>query len=109
MNEPSSVRRPFVLVLCGSHPWAEQFCVYPCDDPAAQAVLNGVPPNRTESPPDPNAPILGSGNARRGTGDNLLTPPYAINNTAGPLSSRTAYVSITIPARQYRPRMLNCF
>lgn len=41
MNEPSS------------------FCEYPCTDPFGSAREQGLPPNRTTPPPDPNAPIFG--------------------------------------------------
>ena len=86
--------------------------MYPCDDPFAQAVANSVPPPRTAPAPNPTAPIFDNErakHAKRGApnyaGDDLLNPPYAINNTAGPLSSRTAYVGLSLPADGRR--MLN--
>ena len=108
MNEPASVRRShFRLSFRGSHTrgsFVGQFCVYPCDDPFAQAVANDFPPSRTTPPPNPTAPIFPNGNAgheKRETpshaGDDLLNPPYAINNTAGVLSDRTAYVGPSPP------------
>ncbi|KAI9462524.1 glycoside hydrolase family 31 protein [Russula earlei] len=76
------------------------FCEYPCDDPFAQAIANNLPPPRTSPPPDPNAPIFRSASAKhvkRGTpshaDDDLLNPPYAIDNAAGALSSRTVYTN----------------
>ena len=107
MNDPSSVRcshgvaPPFVILIHGDV--CRQFCVYPCDDPYAQAIANGFPPNRTTPVPNPNAPIFSNANvelARRGApshaGDNLLNPPYAINNTAGVLSDLTVYVGLSL-------------
>jgi alpha-glucosidase len=80
-----------------------QFCVYPCDDPFTQAIANGFPPNRTTPVPNPNAPIFSKANvelAKRGApnhaGDDLLNPPYAINNTAGVLSDLTVYVGLSL-------------
>ncbi|GBE82887.1 Probable alpha/beta-glucosidase [Sparassis crispa] len=80
MNEPSS------------------FCVYPCDDPFAQAEAQGLPPARTTVPPDPNTPIFGNETypirKRADTsGYNVLNPPYAIDNAAGVLSNRTSYTN----------------
>lgn len=76
-----------------------QFCVYPCDDPSAQAIENGYPPNRTSPAPNPNATIFSNANvklAKRSApnhaGDDLLNPLYAIDNAQGVLSNRTAYV-----------------
>jgi hypothetical protein len=111
MNEPASVRPrsyfSFAVLIPGMVFFVGQFCVYPCDDPFAQAVANNVPPPRTEPVPDPNAPIFANGgaeHAKRGapdhSGDDLLNPPYTINNTAGPLSSRTAYVGLSLPDRR---------
>ncbi len=80
-----------------------QFCVYPCDDPSAQAIENGFPPNRTSPAPNPNATIFSDANvklAKRGVpshaGDDLLNPPYAIDNAQGVLSNRTAYVGLSL-------------
>ncbi|KAI0046949.1 glycoside hydrolase family 31 protein [Auriscalpium vulgare] len=80
MNEPSS------------------FCDYPCDDPFAQAVQQALPPPRTSSPPDPTAQILGQNTTtvlkkRVQPGDDVLNPPYQIDNAAGVLSDRTAYTN----------------
>ncbi|KAI0255275.1 alpha-glucosidase [Lactifluus subvellereus] len=73
------------------------FCVYPCDDPFAQAAAQGFPPPRDSPPPNSNAPIFsnaGLAHAKREapshTGEDLLNPPYAIDNAQGVLSSRTA-------------------
>ncbi|TFY71663.1 hypothetical protein EVG20_g1354 [Dentipellis fragilis] len=80
MNEPSS------------------FCTYPCDDPFAQAVQQDLPPARTSSPPDPKAPIFGNTTTqlqRRAApshkGENVLQPPYSIDNAVDGLSNKTAY------------------
>ncbi|TFK83789.1 glycoside hydrolase family 31 protein [Polyporus arcularius HHB13444] len=83
MNEPSS------------------FCNYPCTDPFEQAKQQDLPPARTSSPPDPDAPIFGQEpfSAKRHvkrvdhSGDDVQTPPYAIANFAGngALSDKTAY------------------
>jgi alpha-glucosidase len=106
MNEPSSVccsqpRLPFVVLTWGC--FLGQFCIYPCDDPSAQAIENGFPPNRTSPAPNPNATIFGNANdklAKRGapshTGDDLLNPPYTIDNAQGVLSNRTAYVGLSL-------------
>ena len=51
-----------------------------------------TPPARNSPKPDPNAPIFTSNTARLVKQD-LLNPPYAINNAFGPLSSKTAFVS----------------
>ncbi|KAI0062102.1 alpha-glucosidase [Artomyces pyxidatus] len=82
MNEPSS------------------FCDYPCDDPFSQAVQQDLPPARTSSPPDPDAPIFGNisfVSRKRAVpnhvGDDLMNPPYQIDNAAGVLSDRTAYAN----------------
>jgi hypothetical protein len=103
MNEPASVccsqpRVPFVvLILLG------QFCVYPCDDPSAQAIENGFPPNRTSPAPNPNATIfsnasikLSKRDAPSHEGNDLMNPPYAIDNAQGVLSDRTAYVCLSL-------------
>lgn len=98
-----------------------QFCIDPCTDPFQQAIEGGYPPNRTTPPPDPNASIFGepppadvnpnsSLNAgastlqsrmisdhawtrRQHAGDDVMNPPYGINNALPQLSDRTAYVS----------------
>nr|GAT54403.1 alpha-glucosidase [Mycena chlorophos] len=70
------------------------FCNLPCDDPFEQAVEQDLPPARTSAPPSPSQPIFDeSAVTRRNKRDNLLTPPYWINNAApgGNLSSKTAY------------------
>ncbi|EKM56094.1 glycoside hydrolase family 31 protein [Phanerochaete carnosa HHB-10118-sp] len=79
MNEPSS------------------FCNYPCTDPFEQAQEQDLPPARTSSPPDPNAPMPWGSQKRKRvdhSGDDLQNPLYAIQNDAGSgaLSDRTAYV-----------------
>ncbi|KAF9443144.1 glycoside hydrolase family 31 protein [Macrolepiota fuliginosa MF-IS2] len=76
MNEPSS------------------FCNLPCDDPFQQAIEQFLPPPRSNPPPDPNAPIFGNvSQPHIGRRDDVLEPPYAINNAAGPLSSKTAFTN----------------
>lgn len=72
MNEPSS------------------FCNSPCADPFQQAMQQQLPPNRTSLPPDPNAPIFVNSTNMMSKRDNVLNPPYAINNAAGDLSNKTA-------------------
>ncbi|KAI0792610.1 alpha-glucosidase [Abortiporus biennis] len=73
MNEPSS------------------FCNYPCTDPFQQAKDQNLPPPRSSSPPDPNAPIFGNDTASKlialqkrvdHSGDDLQNPHYAIANAA---------------------------
>jgi alpha-glucosidase len=83
-----------------------QFCVYPCDDPSAQAIANGFPPNRTSSVPNPDAQIFSDANAKltkrdapSHKGEDLLDPPYAIDNAQGVLSDRTAYVGLACDVR----------
>ena len=98
-----------------SHVWGlflVQFCVYPCDDPSAQAVENGFPPNRTSPAPNPNATIFSNANvelAKRDASsqseDDLLNPPYAIDNAQGVLSNRTAYVGPSLLT--YDTRLMN--
>ena len=77
-----------------------QFCTYPCNDPFQQARDQSLPPVRGYPPPDPNTPIFQSSTARKRqhAGDDLLNPPYAIQNALPYLSDRTAYVS----ARPYQ-------
>ena len=72
-----------------------QFCTYPCDDPFKQAEEQSLPPARTNPPPDPNTPIFQNSTLtkRQHAGDDLLNPPYAIQNALPYLSDRTAYVS----------------
>ncbi|VDB84529.1 unnamed protein product [Peniophora sp. CBMAI 1063] len=75
------------------------FCVFPCDDPFGQAVIQDLPPARTSSPPAPDAPLFNgavSALKKRDAvpnhdGENLLIPQYAINDAAGNISSNTAY------------------
>ncbi|KAF9447127.1 glycoside hydrolase family 31 protein [Macrolepiota fuliginosa MF-IS2] len=72
------------------------FCNLPCDDPFTQAIEQNLPPPRSNPPPDPNAPIFGNiSQSRLGIRDDILNPPYAINNAAGPLSSKTAFTNAT--------------
>ncbi|KAF8061837.1 alpha-glucosidase [Lyophyllum atratum] len=67
------------------------FCNLPCTDPFQQAKDQGLPPPRTGSPPDPNAPIFVDSSNVKVKRDDILNPPYAINNAAGALSSKTAF------------------
>ncbi|KAI0317397.1 alpha-glucosidase [Amylostereum chailletii] len=77
------------------------FCEYPCDDPFGQARLQDLPPPRTTAPPPPDAPIFGQNTstafrkreAPSHDGEDVLSPPYAIDNAAGALSSRTGYTN----------------
>ena len=72
-----------------------QFCTYPCDDPFQQARDQDYPPARDYPPPDPNTPIFQNSTTRKRqhAGDDLLNPPYAIQNGFPYLSDRTVYVS----------------
>jgi hypothetical protein len=76
-----------------------QFCTDPCDDPFAQAAAQNLPPPRTSQPPSQSAVIFvePATHAKRAppsdAGEDLLQPPYAIDNAAGTLSDRTASVS----------------
>ena len=90
----------------------DQFCVYPCDDPSAQATEKGFPPNRTSPAPNPNATIFSNEDAKLAKrsapspgDDDLLNPPYAIDNAQGVLSDRTAYVGL--PLLTYDTRITN--
>jgi hypothetical protein len=56
-------------------------------------MQQGLPPNRTTLPPNPNATIFGNSTSMMTKRDNVLNPPYAINNAAGDLSNKTAPVS----------------
>ena len=77
-----------------------QFCTDPCDDPFAQAAAQNLPPPRTSLPPSQSAVIFvePATHAKRAppsdAGEDLLQPPYAIDNAAGTLSDRTASVSL---------------
>ncbi|KZT11187.1 glycoside hydrolase family 31 protein [Laetiporus sulphureus 93-53] len=82
MNEPSS------------------FCVFPCNDPFAQAREGDDPPARTTLPPDPNTPIFVNSSSdtlltkrQYDSRENVLNPPYMIQNAAGVLSDKTAYTN----------------
>lgn len=70
------------------------FCTYPCDDPAAQAIAQGLPPSRGTPPPPQNASIILSKRTQNETGVDLLNPPYSINVATNGLSDRTAYTNI---------------
>jgi hypothetical protein len=80
------------------HSYFGQFCVDPCDDPFAQAVAQNLPPPRTSPPPSQNAMIFPQKTVKRAppghAGEDLLHPPYAIDNAAGSLSDRTASVRV---------------
>jgi len=51
-----------------------------------------MPPPRANPPPDPNTPIFGGATPQLAKREDYLNPPYAINNAAGALSSKTAFV-----------------
>jgi alpha-glucosidase len=82
------------------------FCTYPCADPYAEAINQGLPPRRTSSPPQSTLPLPIDSSAapvvanliRRDTlgsnYSNVITPPYAIANAAGNLSDRTAFTNV---------------
>ena len=70
---------------------ALQPCNLPCDDPFQQVIEQSMPP-RANPPLDPNTPIFGdsvSKMAKRWPSEDYFSPPYAINNAAGALSSKT--------------------
>ncbi|EIN04606.1 alpha-glucosidase [Punctularia strigosozonata HHB-11173 SS5] len=71
MNEPSS------------------FCVFPCTDPAQQAIEQNLPPQRTSSPPDPDTPIFG------GTASATASSSKATTASA---SSASAVSSVSVSA-----------
>ncbi|KIK51755.1 glycoside hydrolase family 31 protein [Collybiopsis luxurians FD-317 M1] len=74
------------------------FCDLPCTNPFQQAQQMALPPPRTAPVPDPNTPIFGespSSLRKRDDGINLLNPPYAIENAAGDLSSKTSWTNAT--------------
>ncbi|EKM83265.1 hypothetical protein AGABI1DRAFT_69538 [Agaricus bisporus var. burnettii JB137-S8] len=72
------------------------FCNLPCDDPFQQARDANLPPPRSSQPPDPNAPIFqNDSRPQLRKRDDILDPPYAIDNDAGALSSRTAMTNAT--------------
>jgi len=95
MNEPASVRLPCLKLLIFKINKL-QFCSDPCSDPAAQAVAQGFPPSRISPPPNQNA-IIFPKSKRAGpsyAGEDILSPPYTIDNAAGSLSDRTVSVSL---------------
>jgi len=70
------------------------FCNDPCDNPFEQAAEQNLPPARLTSPPAPDVPILGNpAPALTKRAVDLLNPAYTINNAAGSLSNKTAFVS----------------
>jgi alpha-glucosidase len=78
------------------------FCDLPCTDPFQQAQEMALPPARTAAPPDPSTPIFTNSPVTSvkkrdsgATGINLLNPPYAIENAAGDLSSKTSWTNAT--------------
>jgi alpha-glucosidase len=82
------------------------FCTYPCTDPYAEAVRQGLPPKRTNPPPQSTRPLsIGASDTQAivhliqrdtlgSNYSNVLTPPYAIANAAGSLSDRTAFTNV---------------
>ena len=78
-------------------------------------MQQGLPPNRTTPPPNPNTSIFqqnASALSKRdaGTGTDVMNPPYNISNAAGVLSDRTAYVDVVhfnglqmYDTREYHP------
>ncbi|KAJ4475469.1 glycoside hydrolase family 31 protein [Lentinula aciculospora] len=71
------------------------FCVLPCTDPFQQAQEMALPPPRTAPAPDPNTPIFGNSSLSLIKRDDLLNPPYAIQNAAGNLSALTSWTNAT--------------
>ncbi|KAK0455281.1 glycoside hydrolase family 31 protein [Desarmillaria tabescens] len=72
------------------------FCDLPCENPYEQARLQALPPPRTSLPPNHDTPIFTNSAPRElSKRDDLLNPPYAINNAAGALSSKTAWTNAT--------------
>lgn len=72
------------------------FCNYPCNNPLEQAIEQGLPPNRTTSPPPPNAPFSLSKRAAlaNDSAPDYLDPPYAIHVATNGLSDRSSYTDI---------------
>ena len=98
MNEPANVSTlpSFFIALPLTWP-QQQFCNLPCDDPFQQAIQQNHPPPRTSPLPAHDPPIFGNQtitaqNERRD--EDISNPPYAINNTAGPLASKTSWVRL---------------
>ncbi|KAJ3982734.1 glycoside hydrolase family 31 protein [Lentinula detonsa] len=75
------------------------FCVLPCTDPFQQAQEMDLPPPRTAPAPDPDTPIFGNWSSNSSSPltkrDDLLNPPYTIQNAAGNLSALTAWTNAT--------------
>ncbi|KAG5654020.1 hypothetical protein H0H81_008330 [Sphagnurus paluster] len=67
------------------------FCELPCTNPFEQAVQQKLPPPRSSPPPKPDTPIFVQSSPGKTKRDDILNPPYAINNAAGPLSGKTAF------------------
>ncbi|KIJ92581.1 glycoside hydrolase family 31 protein [Laccaria amethystina LaAM-08-1] len=72
------------------------FCSLPCDDTFQQAIQQNLPPPRANPPPAHDTPFFGdqkitAQNQRRD--EDILNPPYAIDNAAGPLSSKTSWIN----------------
>ncbi|TFK24629.1 alpha-glucosidase [Coprinopsis marcescibilis] len=95
------------------------FCDFPCLDPWGEAVKQNMPPPRQHPAPAPDVPLFTGVISASDTAapvkeeapnaipseervgatvdepvDSLLTPPYAIDNAFGPISSRTAYTNV---------------
>lgn len=71
------------------------FCTYPCNDPAAQSIAQGLPPNRTTPPPPLSAPFsLSKRAALANNSVDLLNPPYSIDVATNGLSDRSSYTDI---------------
>jgi hypothetical protein len=78
------------------------FCKWPCLDPFAEAINQGLPPNRTSLPPPADAPLPIDPAVQRRSElyrrtsqyTDVLFPPYAINNAAGNLSDNTAFTDV---------------
>ncbi|KAL2871834.1 putative alpha-glucosidase [Aspergillus lucknowensis] len=90
---------------------AANFCPFPCTDPEKYALENDLPPApppvRPNNPrplpgfPDDFQPAPSKRSVKRAHGDklglpgrNLLSPPYSIQNAAGPISMNTIQTNV---------------
>jgi alpha-glucosidase len=103
MNDPASVRRSYLLfvVLIHTNVLMASSVLIPAIAPPLKPLLMEVPPNRTSPVPNPNSTIFGNSkllkrSAPSHVGEDLLNPPYAINNTAKTLSDRTISVGLSL-------------
>ncbi|KAH9477307.1 putative alpha/beta-glucosidase agdC [Psilocybe cubensis] len=73
------------------------FCIAPCADPYAQSIEQKLPPPRPRLPPNADTPLFTNTSAevaQLSKRDDIINPPYAIDNAIGSLSNKTADTSI---------------